>query len=72
MPSARATLSLVLGVLMIGLGAFVVGRLAYTGGQPLSPSIWLDAAFALFFLVRGAMHLRQARRASREAPPSGG
>lgn len=60
MPAPR-TFSLVLGLVMIGLGAFVALRALLVGAsvtrQPL-----LDVGFALFFLVRGALYLRAARR----------
>ena len=67
MPAPR-TFSLVLGVVMIGLGAFIAVRALWLGAsvtrQPL-----LDVGFALFFLLRGALYLRAARRAA--APPPG-
>jgi len=67
MPAPR-TFSLVLGLVMIALGAFVAGRALLVGAsvtrQPL-----LDVGFALFFLVRGALYLRAARRPA--VPPPG-
>ena len=60
MPAPR-TFSLVLGVVMMALGAFVAIRALWVGAsitrQPL-----LDVGFALFFLLRGALYLRAARR----------
>ena len=67
MPVPR-TFSLVLGLVMIALGAFVAGRALLVGAsvtrQPL-----LDVGFALFFLVRGALYLRAARRAAGPTGP---
>lgn len=60
--NARGRIALVLGVVMVALGAwllvsaFVLRRPSITG-KPL-----LDAAFAFFFLLRGAMNVRMARR----------
>jgi hypothetical protein len=58
----RRTLSLVLGLLMIGLGAFVALRPLFVGRHPLTGQPFLDVAFALFFVLRGAMYLRALRR----------
>ncbi len=67
MPVPR-TFSLVLGLVMIALGAFVAIRALWVGAsvtrQPL-----LDVGFALFFLLRGALYLRAARRPA--VPPAG-
>jgi hypothetical protein len=65
MTDARAMLSLVLGVIMTGLGLFVAGRLLWTGGDSLSPSPLLDGLFAVFFLARGLMHLWSVQRSRR-------
>ena len=59
---ARDSFGLVLGAVMLGLGAFVVVRLAVLGRPPLTGRLWLDIAFALFFLVRGTLYLRGLRR----------
>jgi uncharacterized membrane protein len=67
MPAPRS-FSLVLGLVMIALGAFIAIRALWLGAsvtrQPL-----LDVGFALFFLLRGALYLRAARRAP--IPPGG-
>jgi hypothetical protein len=57
-----------LGVVMMGLGAFVALRPLWAGPAPLSSSRWLDAAFAFFFLLRGWMNVRSALRTAR--PPT--
>ena len=61
----RRPLALILGVLMTALGAYVALRPLLGSGRPVTSSRWLDMAFAALFLVRGAMHLRNARRAGR-------
>jgi len=58
----RRTLSLVLGVIMIGLGAFLAVRPMLPSHRALTGSRWFDAAFALFFLLRGWMNVRSALR----------
>ncbi|GLC24524.1 hypothetical protein [Roseisolibacter agri] len=60
MPVPR-TFSLVLGLVMIALGAFVAIRALWVGAS-LTRQPLLDVGFALFFLVRGALYLRAARR----------
>lgn len=69
MPStARTTFALVISVVMLGLGAFVALRPLWAPERPLTSSWWLDGGFALFFLVRGAVGVRIARR--RPPPPA--
>ena len=55
---------LLVGVILLIFGAFIALRPLFAHGQPLTPSRWLDVVFALFFLVRGVMNVRSARRAS--------
>jgi hypothetical protein len=71
--SARRAFSLVVGLVMVGIGGFVAIRPLWAGPRPLSASRWLDVAFAFFFLLRGAMHLRSVLAPARGAgPPPGG
>ena len=66
---------LVLGWVMIALGAYVAVHPLWSHGRPVTTSIWLDMAFAAVFLLRGYMNVRGFRRArvdSRPEPPSGG
>jgi hypothetical protein len=65
--NVRRTIALVLGVVMIGLGAFLAVRPLLPGQRALTGSRWFDAAFALFFLLRGWMNVRSALR-SKQRP----
>ena len=66
--SARTTIGLVIGAVMMGLGIFVIVRLLAMELRPLTGRVWLDVAFAALFLLRGGMYLARARR---EVPPPG-
>jgi hypothetical protein len=67
-PSPLRSVTLVLGLLMIALGLFLALRPLLAPGRPVTTSPWLDMAFALFFLVRGAMNVRGGRRS--RGPPA--
>ena len=54
---------LVLGWVMIALGAYVAVHPLWSHGQPVTTSIWLDMAFAAVFLLRGVMNVRGVKRA---------
>jgi hypothetical protein len=64
--SAGARFSSLLGALMIALGAVVAlaPLLAplLLHRPSITPSRWLDMVFAFFFIVRGVMNVRLARR----------
>lgn len=66
----RSMLALILGLVMIGLGAYVALRPVW-GAPPLAGSRLLDYAFAAFFILRGAMNLHTARRPPRTPGPGG-
>ena len=68
--SARGRITIGIGIVMIGLGAYVALRPLWEGLVPLSNSRWLDAAFALFFLLRGWMNVRLGRKQMRPPAPS--
>ena len=68
MNNIRWQLSLVLGVIMIGLGAYIALSPMLPVYRVSTGSRWLDAAFALFFLLRGWMNVRSALRAKQRAP----
>jgi hypothetical protein len=57
----RARVAFVLGIVMIGLGIFVALRPLWRA-PPLTRSVLLDVAFAAFFVLRGTLNLRSARR----------
>ena len=61
----RSLFGLTLGAVMVALGLFVVLRLMATAGEPLTGRLWLDLAFAFFFLVRGGLYLSSLRRRPR-------
>jgi hypothetical protein len=67
--SARGRIALVLGVLMVALGAWLATSVFILGRDPVTRSRWLDAAFAAFFIVRGALNLGSGRRAVKSAAP---
>ena len=62
------TLRLVLGWVMIALGAFVAVHPLWSHGRPVTSSIWLDMAFAAVFLLRGVMNVRGGRKRPTAAP----
>lgn len=53
---------LVLGWVMILLGAYVALHPLWSHGKPVTTSLWLDMAFAAVFLLRGVMNVRSVRR----------
>ena len=64
-----------LGVVLLGLGAYVALRPLWAHGTVLTGSRWLDGTFAAVFLLRGAINVRTARarraRAAAAAAPPG-
>ncbi|HKO15236.1 MAG TPA: hypothetical protein VJU87_03300 [Gemmatimonadaceae bacterium] len=62
MPSPRSAIGILLGVVMLGLGLYLALHPLWSHGRSVTPSLWLDMAFAAFFLLRGVMHLRRLRR----------
>lgn len=56
------TTRIVLGWIMIALGAFIALHPFWSHGRPVTQSVWLDMAFAAVFLLRGVMNLRVGRR----------
>jgi hypothetical protein len=59
-PSHWWQLTLVMGVVMLGIGAFLGLRPAFGAHQPVLGAWWLDVAAGVVFLVRGLMNIRQA------------
>jgi hypothetical protein len=57
-----AILRIVLGVVMVLLGAYLALHPLWSGGRPVTSSVWFDMALAALFLLRGLMNLRSSRR----------
>ena len=57
----RATLAVVLGVVMFGIGAFIAVRPLWGAPPVTGGSRVFDYVFAAFFMLRGAMNLRSRR-----------
>lgn len=61
--TVRGKVVLALGIVMVLLGAWIALRPFVPGARPITPSRVLDVAFALFFVLRGAMNVRTGLRA---------
>jgi len=66
--NVRWKFSLVLGVIMIGIGAYLAASPLLPSDWIRTKSRWFDAAFAIFFLLRGWMNVRSALRLKQRAP----
>jgi uncharacterized membrane protein HdeD (DUF308 family) len=60
MSSVRWVVTLVLGVIMFGLGLFVGVRPLWTHNAVVTGARWLDMAFAVVFMLRGVLNVRAA------------
>lgn len=60
MSSARWVITLVLGVIMFGLGVYVGVRPLWTHNAVVTGARWLDMAFAVVFMLRGVLNVRTA------------
>jgi uncharacterized membrane protein HdeD (DUF308 family) len=58
--SARWVITLVLGVVMFGLGMYVGVRPLWAHNAVVTGARWLDMAFAAVFMLRGALNVRTA------------
>ena len=58
----RSKFLLALGAILILIGLYLALRPLLGAGAPVTSSRFLDMAFAVFFLIRGAMNVRVARR----------
>lgn len=63
-----SSLGLGIGAIMASLGAYIALRVLAFGGVPLTGTLALDLAFAVFFIARGALQYRRWRLAQ-ERPP---
>ena len=59
-PSQWWHLTLVIGLVMLGIGAFMGLRPAFGARQPFLGAWWLDVAAAVVCLARGLLNVRQA------------
>jgi len=59
-------LTLVLGVILFGLGLFVACRPLWTHNGVLTGARWLDMTFAFVFMIRGVINVRTAARRRRD------
>ncbi|MBK6485643.1 MAG: hypothetical protein IPF98_01990 [Gemmatimonadetes bacterium] len=65
MPSQTSVrIGLGIGAVMIGLGLYIGARTLVGGTTPLTGTRWLDLAFAVFFVLRGALQVQRWRRAT--------
>ena len=53
-------LTMVLGVVIFGIGLFVGLRLLF-GHVPLTGTRWLDVAFSIVFMLRGMVNVKRAQ-----------
>ena len=65
MATSRIGIRAVISGVMIVLGLVIAVRLFVRPDQPLTGTVVLDAAFAFFFLARGALYFWTMRRRSR-------
>jgi len=59
-PSHWWQFTLLMGVVMLGIGAFIGLRPAFGARGPILGAWWLDVAAAVVFLARGILNVRQA------------
>lgn len=59
----RSRILLALGAILIVIGLYLAIRPLAGSGAPVTSSRFMDMAFAVFFLIRGTMNVRAARRA---------
>ncbi len=62
---AAARIGLAIGAVMAGLGIYIIARVLVFGAPSLTGRVWLDVAFAFFFVVRGALQYRRWRQSTR-------
>ena len=55
-------ITLVLGVVMIAIGAYLALHPLWAHGRPVTQSLLWDLAFAALFLLRGVMNVRRVQR----------
>lgn len=61
--SPHSPVGLAIGGVMAALGVFLALRLFVLGREPVTGTLGLDLAFAVFFVLRGALQYRRWRLA---------
>ena len=61
-PSRPWLFTMVLGVVLMALGAFIGVRPVFTDWAVLTGARWLDITFALVFIFRGWLNVKTALR----------
>jgi hypothetical protein len=61
--SPHSPLGLAIGAVMVSLGVFIALRLFVLDREPVTGTRGLDIAFAVFFVLRGALQYRRWRHA---------
>lgn len=64
------TIGLGIGAVMASLGAYIALRVLAFGGTPLTGTLGLDLAFAVFFIARGGLQYRRWRLAKERSTRS--
>ena len=59
---ATARVGLGIGAVMVGVGVYLAVRALVFAAPAITGMVWLDLAFAFFFLVRGALQYGRWRR----------
>lgn len=66
--SPHSPVGLAIGAVMAGLGVLIALRLLVLGREPVTGARGLDIAFAVFFVLRGALQYRRWRLARDRTP----
>ena len=66
---ASNTAGVIIAGVMTAMGVFIALRLLVLGRAPVTGTTGMDLAFALFFILRGAVQYRRWRLAQERATP---
>lgn len=70
-PNRPWLLTMVLGVILFALGAFIAVRPLFTHYAIMTSSRWLDMTFAAVFMLRGVLNVKTALGRRRAAMAQG-
>jgi uncharacterized membrane protein HdeD (DUF308 family) len=70
-PTRPWLLTMVLGVILFALGAFIAVRPLFTHYAVMTGSRWLDMTFAAVFMLRGVLNVKTALGRRRAAMAQG-